>query len=213
MHSAIKISYEGKRGCGYRSVGGIYMVNDGGGGFPCGRLPIPLDICQCCGQGFKPHRSFGWVNLAMLANASPSGCRNPVAECLFCPFHKMVDNLERCGMIWIGEKFYSPEEFDLEALKMGISRRISSVPNDFVLGEHYIALAHKKAIKVPLALGDEPEYRPGVFKIFKPTAIEIIVDGSESDEVIEGYLKRGLTPVLVRQIKEDEVDHADLSKS
>ena len=54
----------------------------------------------------------------------------------------------RVGLIWVGEKFYpTPQDFCAEAEKMGISRRIPAVPNDFVLGETWVWLAHRKAIE------------------------------------------------------------------
>jgi len=33
--------------------------------------------------------------------------------------------------------------------------------------------------------------------------VDVIVDGSETDDVIEGYLKRGLSPVLVQKSASD----------
>jgi len=123
----------------------------------------------------------------------------------------------QAGLIWIGESHYpTVRHFQEEAERMGISRRIRSVPKDFVLGETYILLAHKKAIinegEVPEYIG-EVEYSPGIFRIFRPTRIEVIVDGTEDDDVIEGYLKRGLVPVLIEKIetKQDEMALDDVA--
>jgi hypothetical protein len=41
------MAVEPKRGCGYRKVGGIYLVS-GGEGRPCGCLQIPLHTCPSC---------------------------------------------------------------------------------------------------------------------------------------------------------------------
>ena len=45
---------EGKRGCGFRKPGGLYMVSAVSA--PCGKLPTPLDICPTWGifHAFKP---------------------------------------------------------------------------------------------------------------------------------------------------------------
>ena len=40
-----EIRVEGKRGCGYRKVKGVYLVAPALSR-PCGRLPTPLTVCQ-----------------------------------------------------------------------------------------------------------------------------------------------------------------------
>lgn len=118
------------------------------------------------------------------------------------------------GLIWIGERYYpTPREFNLEAEKMGISRRIRTVPRNFVLGETWVMLAHRKAItgwpyKQSPNGEAEPSYTPGIFKLWLPTEIEVVVDGTETDEVIDGYIERGITPVLVE--KEDSIEQAEM---
>jgi hypothetical protein len=57
------MAVEARRGCGYRKVGGLYLVGSGLG-HGCDRLPIPLEICQCCGQGIKQTRGWTWVDIA-----------------------------------------------------------------------------------------------------------------------------------------------------
>ena len=45
-----------------------------------------------------------------------------------------------------------------EASKMGVSRRITAVPRDFVVGETWVLLGHRKAIeKACSECGDLPE--------------------------------------------------------
>jgi len=115
----------------------------------------------------------------------------------------MMSRLEKCGLLWIGEKHYAtPDDFDKESKRLGISRRLphDHLPVGFKVGEDFIMLAHKKAV---LRLGVEGEalmdYFPGVFRIFRPDRVEVLCNGEETDEVIEGYLKRGLTPVKVER--------------
>lgn len=203
MHPNIKIVIDHKRGCGFRKIGGLYLIGDGPS-ISCGRLPIALTVCPCCGHGFKPSRGWTWVDADKLIEAAPNQCKS--TSCLYCPIGGMIkDGIGKAGLLWIGEEYYStPTDFDREASQFGISRRISAVPNDFVVGETWVLLAHRKGIMQPIEFGKEPEYIPAIFRIFKPSRIEVICDGSESDDLIESYLRRGLTPVIIRHA-EDEI--------
>lgn len=206
MHLAIKIVTEGQRGCGYRDEPGAMYLRYDGPGRGCGKLPIPLAVCPVCGEGIRPSRAPRllqepeklWQNLP---------CKGG-AQCYTCP---LADG-QRIGpalLIWVGERYYpTSDDFDREADRMGISRRITAAPRDFVLGESWVLLAHRKAIPLPAIpeeVGDfatfmqEQHYDPGIFRLFRPTRIEVIVTGEEPDDVIEDYLKRGLTPVLVQR--------------
>ena len=125
---------------------------------------------------------------------------------------------ERAGLIWVGGLYYqTPESFLDEATQMGVSRRIQKPPRGFKIGEHWIYLGHAKAIEVDRTAGEatpcpkcgaigwvfpcsECKYdgkRPGVITLFRPTAIEYIVKGDETDEEIEALEKRGISPVKV----------------
>ena len=53
------MAIESKRGCGYRKVGGLYLVSTGTGE-PCERLPMPIVPCRLCGEHLKQTRSFQW---------------------------------------------------------------------------------------------------------------------------------------------------------
>ena len=44
---------EGPRGCGYRKECGYYMMLPHFKAESCGKLPLPLEQCPCCGQGIK----------------------------------------------------------------------------------------------------------------------------------------------------------------
>jgi hypothetical protein len=87
----------------------------------------------------------------------------------------------RAGLMWIGEKFYSTESFTQEAAELGISKRISAIPHGFKIGETWIFLAHKKAIKNNVVFDGEEIEKPraGIFMAFKPARIEKIVLQSE----------------------------------
>lgn len=204
MHRAIRVSNETERGCGWRKVGGLYLVSDGPAS-GCGRFPIPLSVCPCCSAGVKPSRGWTGVNAdALLSAAQP--CPSPKSVCRRCPIGRAADGLfGRAGLIWIGESFYkTPDDFNTEAEMMGVSRRIPAVPREFVLGQTWVLLAHRHAIRTPVQDPSENPMtswigEPGIFRMFRPDRIEVIVTGHESDETIEDYLKRGLSPVKVER--------------
>lgn len=206
---------EGKRGCGFRKAGGFYLRTDGMGRY-CGALPIELTVCPTCHHGIKPARGWTWVNLA--AFASVRGCKlGP--KCGDCPIADA--KIQEVGLIWVGEKYYpSTRDFSEEAKRMGISRRITQVPKRFKLGETWVALAHRKAIRrdkvevipddclpsdgILAALGFEKidkeattEFVPGIFHVFKPSRIEYCVGGHETDSKLESLEKRGITLVKI----------------
>lgn len=52
---------EAKRGCGYRQVGGMYLVGPAFNA-PCDRLPMPLPACMCCGHQVSLSRTFTEFN-------------------------------------------------------------------------------------------------------------------------------------------------------
>ena len=131
----IKTMKEGKRGCGYRKTGGLYLMSYENL-FSCGRLPIPLDVCPTCGHGFKPARGWTWVDAHAIAEvAKDKPCDNK--RCGSCAVQRMIEGkIQRAGLIWIGEKYYPTTlEFQLEAAEMGISRRITVIPRGFKVGE------------------------------------------------------------------------------
>jgi hypothetical protein len=140
---------------------------------------------------------------------------------------------DRAGLLWIGAKFYkSAEAFDREAAELGVSRRISAIPRGFKMGETWILFAHPKAIATPLNCGrcgalknvhpiknglgavelicsrcgeKAPAHRPGIFKVWRPQRIEIILpDSQRGSELAKDYEARGITPVFV---PDDDPDH------
>lgn len=219
------MSVEARRGCGYRKIGGMYLVS-GGRGVYCDRLPIPLDICPTCGHGIKQTRGFTWVDAAALVGGVHPDC----ADDFPCPLCMAPHELGRCGLLWIGEKFYkTPRDFDLEAAALGVSRRISAIPRGFKVGETWILFVHPKAITAPLNCPDcsqilksvrvdsvvklvctlcgfgSPAHRPGIFKVWRPERIEKILPESKrgSAEVTE-LEEKDIVPVFV---PDDDPDH------
>lgn len=202
MHPAIIEITEGPRGCGYRDPGRMYLVSDGVSRH-CGKMPIPMEVCPCCGMGIRPSRAPRMLETPYRLWDSLS-CTADSEHCATCPLRD-GHNPGPALLIWIGEKFYpTPEAFSKESRMMGISRYIRHIPRGFEVGKTWVLLAHRKGIALPAELFDEPTYQPAIFSVFKPTRIEIAVTGEESDEEIEGYLERGLTPVKVTHWKPDK---------
>lgn len=213
----IRTSVEGVRGCGVRKPGGLYLVA-GQLAEPCSRLPIPLDRCPHCGGGIGPARGWTWITPAVIVPAERHGSMEHNHRCPLgfqevdgsaltdASWHKMGD---RAGLIWVGEKFYpTPEAFMEEAALMGVSRRVSALPRNFKLGETWVLLGHRKAITAetllstghiqPREIEEGVDYpKAGIITVFKPTAVEYVVTGDETNEEIENFEKRGISPVKV----------------
>src|ERR1700680_3833249 len=215
------MAVEAKRGCGYRKVGGLYLVR-GPGGMPCDRLPIPLSVCAVCSHGFKQALGFTWLDVAGLVGGVHRDCRDQFP----CPLCMATSDMGKAGLLWIGEKFYkTPVEFNKEAAELGVSRRIKALPRGFKVGETWILLAHPKAIHEVCAAcegkgyvgevgknevcdgceGKGWKYVSAIFKVWRPERIEKILPESQrgSSEHLE-LAERGITAVFV---PDNDPDH------
>lgn len=218
------MAVEAMRGCGYRKVGGLYLV---GGGLeaPCDRLPIPLTICQHCGQGVKQARGYAWLSAeflgphhvtgALVERHSETSASYEVKPCgeldVICvPRQRMM-------LQWVGGKFYTPESFTAEAAKLGVSKRLTNVPKDLKIGEDWVLLAHPEAVDCPDPVhtpqGETKDCEtcgnhgkvPGIFYAFRPQRVELLLKQSDATvERIEQEKKRGVTVIAV---PDDDADH------
>lgn len=202
--SEIITKIEAKRGCGYRKPGGLYLVADGPFS-SCGRMPIPLGVCPVCGEGVKPARGWTWVTADLIKGKLDGVCLSK--DCPSCPLHDPSKlPFDRAGLLWVGEKFYrSPGQFNEEASRMGISRRIAALPHGFELGKAWVLLAHR------FALGSGPAAKAAIFSIFKPERVEYVVTGKETEEEIAKLRERGITPVEVKHLEEGPDEEIDES--
>lgn len=186
---SIEIRMDQRRGCGWRKSG-LYLVSDGLGK-ECFKLPMPLHRCPTCDSGIKATRGWTWVDADVLLSTGP--CRTNS----YCNDCALSSKLGRCGLLWIGEQYYkSPQDFTREALQLGVSRRISTIPHGFIIGKTWVLLAHRKAIRQP-----DGSLISGIFQIFRPKAVEYVTKGDESDDEIQSLIQRGVTPVQV--VKQD----------
>lgn len=210
--NTIPVRSEGMRSCGRRKAGGIYLVADAPGS-SCGRLPIPLGKCPTCESGFAYARGFNWFDPAPVVEDHPCLIADDPGPdpCRGCP---LADPSERSGLIWIGASHYAtPADFTEETLRMGISRRIHTVPRGFEVGRTRIYLAHVHAVKrrCPCLDGGSPlpnpncskcegagrEFTPGIFQTFVPLSIEYVLKGTETDLEVASLIERGFQPVRV----------------
>ncbi len=203
---------EQRRACGWRKIGGIYLVG-GGPAVECDFLPYELTTCQHCGAGIKPSRGFTWFRRSFFPDVScgrtcEGRAGTPARRAFACPLDVAPDTL--FGLLWIGERFYpTPQDFMREAGEQGISRRIAQIPKNLVIGDTWIFLAHRRAVLIdpPTPRGDDTpdtigggSYRiaPAIFSMFRPTAIEkILTREMATDAELQTCERRGITPVVV----------------
>lgn len=206
----VAVRRERRRGCGFRKPGGLYIVG-GSEREACAALPLPLDRCRVCGGGIKPSRGWTWIAPDDLWQL-PIAHGSPAHESR-CPLGGSGFPDDRAGLLWIGESYYpTPEAFESEARAQGVSRRIAAVPRGFGLGQ-WVLLAHRRT--VPCMDCGGPSLSPpvvadsecsacggagmvaGVFTLFRPSAIEYVVRGDESEAELDALTERGITPVQV----------------
>lgn len=206
------------RGCGFRKCGGLYLVGNGIVDV-CDRLPLNLPkICATCGAGIKPHRGFQWINPQKLFD-NHKKC-NDKPTCMMC-----YPPDEQSGLMWVGNRWYTPQKFIEEALNLGVSKRISHIPKGFEIGKTIIYLAHRKAgtktVEEPTNFGEPIKKRelcPAIFYVIRPKRIEKLI--WKKDATTENILeleKRGITPIIIpdgdkdhdpkKSISQDIKDH------
>ena len=173
----------------WRKPGGLYLIA-GAPAEPCPLLPVALHVCPTCGEGLKPARSWTWVDadkLLGLPLQHPAG--SPPEHPARCP---LGHRLGRAGLLMDRlEAFYpTPQAFMEEAARAGISRLITAVPREFQRGRTWVLCAHRSAIAA--APGADPT--AGVFTLFRPTAVEYVVRGDESDAESSGSSSAASSP-------------------
>lgn len=191
---------ESKRGCGYRKFGGMYIVCDPIGK-SCDRLPFELSVCPCCGGGIKQARGYTRIQPTKILEGvhHPCQCDNLCPVCNPVYYFTMREGqTDTAGLLWVGEKYYTPAEFKAEVNEMGMSKRIPALPKGMEIGKTWIFLAHPKAIPNVVALDkpDEPKHKPGIFMAVKPQRIERIVKQTEWETwiLIKNWIEKQKDP-------------------
>jgi len=207
------MAVEKPRCCGYRKVGALYLCGEG---VPvhCDRIPYKLELCPVCGSGVKMSRGFQWLDWSKYAgehgNIKDEGeCTCSTSPWSYCPVCSPAEFPQPYCLLWVGEHYYSVDEFISEARYMGISKRIAQVPRNMKLGITWTLLAHSYACGSKQELQDNGMMKtvgiPGVFYVFKPNRLEMLLWKSDATvEKLEDYKRRSITPVI---IPDDDKDH------
>jgi len=205
---------EGPRGCGYRKPGGLYLRTDPVAVRGCGKLPLPLSVCPCCGEGFPPSRAPRWIDPGKLFAGVE--CRKAYEDELdgcsiyregfgvSCPLD-LPDELGRALLVWIGERFYpTPESFLSEISRLGLSRRIASFPKGFEVGKTFLLFAHRRTAVLDLFSDPEavPAEGPAIFSLLRPTRVEYVVKDGDGPRKLARIRKSGILPIKVRRVDE-----------
>jgi len=186
------IKFNGKeRGCGYPQEGGMYLLTSPVGA-PCDRMPYEIPVCPVCGETIRFTRSMQQINAKKLFGEH-EGCTDPKAL-RPCPACQPGD--DPAGLMWVGDSFYSPGEFVGEAAEMGVSKRISKLPEFFEVGKTWLFLAHKKALK---RIEDgKTRNVPGVIMACRPTKlVKVMKEKDITDEKVKELEEKGIDVMSV----------------
>lgn len=204
--------------CGYRKVGGIYIIGPQPGE-KCDRLPYPIHLYPVCNSGIKFSGGFQWIDWAHYAGNHNSNINNQgEVECCncspSCPVCNPSQKKQPFGVFWVGQE-YSPESFTEEACRLGISKRIPKKPRNLKPGD-IILLAHNdagKGLDIPNRLGipdDEvEEYNfgknsPAIFLAFPVIRVEELIWQKDANEDKLLKMERaGITPVIIPDAESD----------
>ena len=222
---------ESERGCGWRQIGGCYLVCDAIS-TPCDGLPVELKACGCCEFKVRQARSMQPIHAGYLANLMKDhDCRDdyPCPICWFAKGYPAMkerirslpsDSEERAKLeadlpkvfylMFVSKEFYTPEAFLKEAKYQGISKRVAanSLPKGFKVGTNWVFLGHGQ-VPFKSADGSFTRYTDGIFYAFKPTRLELILWKGTDDRLIADYEEAGYTVVLLEKTEENLKRHGN----
>jgi len=146
-----------------------------GGGF-CERLPMALIDCPVCGgDHIATHsRTFRWIIPSALFGPEVEPACDLAVEGhphMICPMCNPPEG--RHGLLWVGHANYTTQTFLEESRNHGVSKRLAAVPRGLVFGETVVYLVHIKACGT---IFDAEGMKPGIFAVFKPTHIDLVID-------------------------------------
>jgi hypothetical protein len=196
------------RGCGWRKVGGAYLVGSGLSA-SCDALPLELVPCSLCEFEIPFSRGIQEIHIGYLAGRMKGHvCSDKFLGCPLCYYAK-EKKISKFYLMFVSSKYYSPASFIKEAQRQGVSKRIApqSLPKDFKIGESWIFLAHNKVPMKPLEPLDIQKWKDNVkraiFYAFKPSRIEIVLWKDADPRTIAEWKKKGFTPILIDKNKEN----------
>ena len=211
------MTIEARRACGYRRVGGLYLVG-GGLGVVCDRLPLPIIPCDVCGEEPRFHRGISHINPMRLWDDHSLSPEGPLClDITRMAKHGTPTGDPICStptsayLMWVGTE-YTPDSFITEARKLGVSKRIPHLPDGFSVGTDWVFLAYLHLIppigaQLPLESDQDSHrgYKPGVFYAFRPERVEKIITRTQAaEEEVENLEAVGITAVVV---PDEDTDH------
>jgi hypothetical protein len=208
----IRTVHEPRRRCGYRQPGGYYLMS-GSLGTICGKLPKPVRPCAECGKlsvsitrgwsWFNAREFFGIGECHLSGSCSMIHLADSRSVCLLCI---LCAPPERAGLVWVGAQFYPTIwDFTQEAARLGLSKRLPGIPEDFKAGETWVAIGHRgERVWTQGEETHEAEPResvPIIFRFFQPSRIEYVVTDKETPDELIAIEAKGAE--LVRVIPSD----------
>jgi len=211
--------FEPRRDCGYREIGKLYLVGPDSG-YVCPSLPLLFKPCKCCGYYPPQYRDYQWVNKSYIREI-----REPTGQACHpaCPVcYPGTNPQNRYGLMWVGRKFYTPQEFLDEIIEQEVSKAIKQIPKGLALGETQVLLAHPEAcvdssddgyvqahgdwlmecsrLKMDEEKPPEPQAPtyPGVISAFIPERVEMLIYQSDaSPDYVMELEEKGITVIVV----------------
>lgn len=209
------MAIEARRGCGYRRVGGTYLEGDRGA-FLCGKLPLPLISCPLCGHAPQQVRGIQRITPRILILSDDKPCGLSPDHCILCPLNRAMAS-EEAGLMWVGDRFYTPQSFTLEAADQGVSRRIGSVPRWVQIGRTWVFLSHPKTFSRACQTCNQVDsascpdcdggqvYSPGIIYAFIVRRVVKVVWQSMPDDEKAALRDQGYT---LLEVPDGDKDHA-----
>ena len=187
------MAVEPKRGCGYRKVGALYLVADKEDFVACHRLPVAIPEIKF----FRGYKSINPYKLLYRCDKL-----NLYFDCVNCTVCNPPDE-DNHGLMFVGKKFYTAESFTKEAMKLGISKRIANIPENFKLGKTVVYLAMQD---IEFKIEGGSVFYNAIFMSFKPKRIEKIITETQAknEEFMKELKEKGITPVVV---PDNDPDH------
>ena len=106
--------------------------------------------------------------------------------------------------MWVGERFYTPRSFILEAERLGVSKLVSALPKGLEIGKTKVLLAHRKAWK---------NREPAIFYAFVVERVDVLVRAEEADEEwVERLREKGVNVIIVGR-NEKQITLEEVSKN
>jgi len=179
------------RGCGVRVTGGLYVYCTGESHI-CIALPFKLpESCPCCGNGIERFRGIRVINPKKLVPISITAGLSILDRCGDRCISQSAcsPTSDRGALMWVGREYYpNPDDFILEGMALGFSKRVPFKPEALQIGDP-IYFVHPDGMDKGVA---------GVIAVAHITEWHKIVskDTAQDEDYVKSWEDRGVTCVL-----------------